>query len=290
MCSAMSRCAANTRAHVHASKRLTQTEALKLNVPVFSRKTVDEAKDSLYLFHGLLESLGLLPAAYGAPYGVGTADDDAILSTLVRRFIQGDREVVTHLRTTLGEVGVSGQAKFAALRQTFVDPLVNENADAEAQLAKFDYNKLWNGDGQKLTSGLNELWAITTRLPESRRGNAAYWVDHVLDRVPEDLHRAYDRYMRQQSAAVNLQVTANAQMFGRALGKALNALRRRDGRGSAFPAIKENELPQLQRHGDDPGKDQKKKKCQNSKTKRLPANKTSTETRRSAERHSKRSE
>ena len=63
------------------------------------------------------------------------------------------------------------------LRNSFIDPMVNELSDPEAELKAWDWSVVFLGDGRQALTKLNAFWAIVSRLAPSRRASSQH-TDH----------------------------------------------------------------------------------------------------------------
>jgi hypothetical protein len=157
----------------------------------------------------------------------GTEDEEQMLARLVRRWIDEDDTIVTSLRSEFGMSGGTGSKMFDHVKAHFIDPIVNEGSDAEADLLKFNWPKAFDGDGMKLKKELDKFWAIVARLPQGRTGDATYWVKYVKDRTPTSLVLEYHRHIIEQTTNVQQQAANDTRVFAAHLCKARNTEQRR---------------------------------------------------------------
>ena len=69
--------------------------------------------------------------------------------------------------------------------------MTSDITDPEDELAKFHWQKLFNGDGDQVGTQLNKLWSVVSRLPDGRGGSPKYWLNQIFERMPPMLHLIY---------------------------------------------------------------------------------------------------
>ena len=205
-----------------------KTAVPKLGITPIDRSSPDKLLNSMYLFHDVLESVGLMRIAYPEPGDLApTAEQSQYLRRMVNQFTKGDPEILTDMRTAYGVSGGPGEQMFQRLLKVFVNPKCNDITDPENELAKFAWQKIFNGDGDQTGAQLNMLWSIISRLPDGRGGSTKYWLNLIFERMPPMLHSAFDKQVRQTD---DLQQRASAAsdkvVFAVTLASAINALRR----------------------------------------------------------------
>ena len=201
-------------------------DMLKIVVPDFKRGDADEVLNSITNFNYVLRACGLEAVAYLDK--VGSAEEEMDLATLVQRLVSKDSEVVASMRAEFGERGGRGSEMMKHLRDYFVNTLVYESTDAEAELLKIDWKKMMSGDGTSIKAGLDKVWAITKLMPEGREGTEAGWIKYVLDRTPASLSMEYYQQVVTESIEVQQKAAKSTRSFAVILSKAKNNMMRRE--------------------------------------------------------------
>ena len=108
----------------------------------------------------MLMDLGLFNEAYHVAADSRDPELQSELAQLVMKWVESDETVVTDLRTSSAGASVAdlcGSNLIAHVKQLFIEPLVNEQNDAEDELEKFKWAEAFSGDGRKLLDWLNKL-------------------------------------------------------------------------------------------------------------------------------------
>ena len=103
----------------------------KLSIPLLDISTSDAASNSVFLLSGLLQSVGLLSAAYNHNQGSFTDTDYKNVRTIMMRFIGKNDEIITDLRTKFMETGGTGPEVFHRVLTNFLYPKIYETSDPD---------------------------------------------------------------------------------------------------------------------------------------------------------------
>ena len=108
-------------------------------------------------FNVVLKACGLEALAYlGSDHRWNGRPQEEDLSTLVRRLVSKDFEIVASMRAEFGERGGRGSMMMQHLRDNCINLLVYETTDAEAELLGVDWVAMMLGSGTYIKVGLDK--------------------------------------------------------------------------------------------------------------------------------------
>ena len=99
------------------------------------------------------------------------------------------------------------------LRNNFINPLVYETTDAEAELMGVDWVAMMLGSGADIKAGLDKVCAITKLMPAGSGETEAGWMVYAMDRMPTELAIEYHRHIFTESIGVQQKVANSTRVF-----------------------------------------------------------------------------
>ena len=181
-----------------------QRDFSRVVVAGISLDTVEQAQNSLYVFHNLC-------ARTGTPLSGGTPQQDKALGQLVDLWCEKNIRIVTALRSNFPRGG-SGVDKLRLVEQLFINPKVlQRDQKPEAAVAAFDFGQMLGGSGLDFHDKAQQLRELTSRLPAAVRGDDEYWIRRIREEAGMEIMFYYaevlpkmaecDRDVTQASAA-----------------------------------------------------------------------------------------
>ena len=151
-----------------------QRDFSRVVVAGISLDTVEQAQNSLYVFHNLC-------ARTGTPLSGGTPQQDKALGQLVDLWCEKNIRIVTALRSNFPRGG-SGVDKLRLVEQLFINPKVlQRDQKPEAAVAAFDFGQMLGGSGLDFHDKAQQLRELTSRLPAAVRGDDEYWIRRIRE-------------------------------------------------------------------------------------------------------------
>ena len=139
--------------------------------------------------------------------------------------MEDDAEILTSIRTALGEDPAAGTAVLTHVLETFILPMCNELSDAENDLKLFKFADVFSSTGAACMTKLNKLWAITARLPTCVSGDSAYWIKKIRRKMPSALKTEFDLELGELRPDQRHKAASDVTLFSKTLAKAINSLR-----------------------------------------------------------------
>ena len=202
---------------------------LKVDIPPINVKSATEAQNSQWSFLGVCGVLGVKHVLTGETEG--TEEQEQTIERALRRWTGRDPVIVASLRTAFGMEGGNGTDMYDHVLEHFIKPMVNELADAEAELDRFDWDTLFTSDPTVIKALMDTYINLVARQPRQPENGDKYWITYVLDRMPYDFANAVQWHLQHESMAVQMRASTSLTAFAVEISKAKNDQLRREARG-----------------------------------------------------------